>query len=123
MAFAPSNFGAFANDLLVSVSGSQHGGGSLGAVVALNSLGQEVGVLELGTSVTHFDPRGIAFTSDGKMLVSDASDPILIFSSSEFSTVPEPSSLVLLAISAAALGALGRPGSSRRSAAGLALGR
>ena len=100
MAFAPANFGNFSNDLLVSVSGSQFGGGSLGALVALNGLGQEVGILKLGTDVTHFDPRGVAFTNDNHILVSDASDPILIFSASDFSSVPEPSSLALLGVGA-----------------------
>jgi hypothetical protein len=98
MAFAPADFGSFSNDLLVSVSGSQHGGGSLGAIVALDGLGQEVGILQLGTDVNHFDPRGMAFTSDNSLLVSDASDPILIFSASDFASVPEPTSLTLLGI-------------------------
>lgn len=100
MAFAPANFGAFANDLLVSVSGSENGGGSFGAVVALNSLGQEVGILQAGSATDPFDPRGLTFTPDGDLLVSDASDPILIFTASDFQPVgvPEPATLTLLAI-------------------------
>ena len=56
MAFAPAGFGIpgldLSGDLMVSVSGSDTGGGTFGAVIAVNSLGQVVATLELGTQIT-----------------------------------------------------------------------
>jgi hypothetical protein len=98
MAFAPASFGNLGGLLFVSVSGSQLGGGTLGSLLALDSSGHIVSSLKIGSSVSAFDPRGLDFTDDGRLLVSDSSSPgkILVFTPSAF--VPEPASLVSLAI-------------------------
>lgn len=70
--------------LLVSVSGSQYGGGALGAIVVVDSGGNQVGYLKVGDVLDKFDPRGMLIRSDGNLLVSDASDPILLASPSDF---------------------------------------
>jgi hypothetical protein len=102
LAFAPSNFGALSGDLIVSVSGSFQGGGQLGTLYALDSSGRIVAVLKAGSVLSKFDPRGVAFTSDGHILINDAADPILIALPSDF-VAPEPSSMVLLGIGVGAL--------------------
>jgi hypothetical protein len=103
MAFAGSDFGRFSNDLLVSISASNFGGGQLGSVVALNGAGDIVGVLELGTQINAFDPRGITFIGNGQVLISDASDPIYVAAVADFKVVPEPATLVSCFIGAGAL--------------------
>jgi hypothetical protein len=107
--FAPPHFGAIGGDLLVSVSGSFQGGGAQGALYALNSHGQIVDVLKVGTNLAGFDPRGFTFTKDGHILISDASDPIVIASPSDFvpfSAVPEISPSMIPAVLACLGGSL-----------------
>jgi hypothetical protein len=96
MAFSPPSFGSLGNRLFVSVSGSLTGGGTVGAVYVLDESGNIDRLLRLGNEFRKFDPRGMFFVGD-KILISDASDPILIASASDFDpvAVPEPSSMVL----------------------------
>ena len=72
----------------VSVTGSSQGGGTLGSLLALNSAGQIVSSLKIGSSVNAFDPRGLDFTDDGRLLVSDSSSPgkILVLAPSAHSS-------------------------------------
>lgn len=75
--------------LLLSISGSINGGGALGALVALDATGTVVAHLRVGgADVPKFDPRGMVFTADGHLLISDASDPIYIASASDFIAGP-----------------------------------
>ena len=97
MAFVPDSFGELSGLLLVSVSGSYFGGGSLGQVLGINEEGKIVKVLKLGTQIDKFDPRGFFFTVDGLVLISDASDSILSARVEDFVNyvVPEPTSFGL----------------------------
>jgi hypothetical protein len=70
--------------LLLSVTGSRNGGGILGELLALDSSGTIVGHLQVGSVLAKFDPRGMIFTSDGGLLISDTSDPILLASARDF---------------------------------------
>ena len=70
--------------LLVSVSGSPNGGGTFGALRAVDSSGAVVAHLRTGGVLAKFDPRGMVFTADGHILISDTSDPIYIASASRF---------------------------------------
>lgn len=96
LAFAPDNFGIISGMLIASVSGSQHGGGQLGGVYALNSSGEIEYALKVGSFIDKFDPRGLTFTDDGRLLIADAADPIWVARAEDFRTIPEPSSLALL---------------------------
>ena len=78
MAFVPDGFGDLSGLLLVSVSGSVAGGGAIGQVLAIDEGGEIAKVLRIGTHLDKFDPRGFFFTEDGLILISDASDPILV---------------------------------------------
>ena len=83
--------------LLLSVSGSSQGGGTLGALVALDSTGTVVAHLRVGgIDVPKFDPRGMVFTADGHILISDTSDPIYIASASDFIAGPAAETLTAL---------------------------
>jgi hypothetical protein len=89
MLIAPDNYflaslGSPGQLLLVSISGSQQGGGTLGAVVALDSSGEVVAHLREGGVLSKFDPRGMAFTADGHLLIADTSDPIYLTSAIDF---------------------------------------
>lgn len=98
MAFAPADFGPYSGLLFVSVTGSAQGGGALGAVLVLDALGETVATLKLGTEFDKFDPRGLLFLNAGELLISDASDPIMLAGPDDFqqARVPEPSSIVML---------------------------
>ena len=85
------------------------GGGALGALHVLNSSGQIAATLKVGTELDKFDPRGIFFTDDGRVLISDASDPILVAGPDDFAVVPEPSTFLIWS-----LGLLGLIGWRRR---------
>jgi hypothetical protein len=98
MAFAPPGFlPGFGTLLLVSVAGSDFGGGTLGDVLALDPSGNVVASLRSNLGLAKFDPRGLLFRTDGSLLISDASDAVLLATRSDFQAVPEPGSLVLLA--------------------------
>jgi hypothetical protein len=92
MAFAPANFGSIGGDLLVSVAASSQGGGQFGALYALNSSGFIAATLEVGGVLSAFDPRGMAFTPDGQLLISNATDEIQKADASAIE--PEPASVV-----------------------------
>ena len=70
--------------LLVSVSGSPNGLGYLGELLALDATGTIVAHLQVGSILAKFDPRGMLITSDGHLLVSDATDPILQATAHDF---------------------------------------
>jgi hypothetical protein len=111
--FVPDGFGDLSGKLLLSVSGSRFGGGALGKVLAFDSTGKLYKQLKVGSQFDRFDPRGFYFTEDGRILISDASDPILSASVADFTLVPEPSGYAL-----AAIGAIGLSLFVRRSAKG-----
>lgn len=99
IAFAPSGFLPGVNEplMLVSVSGSRIGGGTLGDILAFDPSGNQVASLRSDLGLTKFDPRGMYFLSNGNLLVNDASDPILTLTPSAFAVaVPEPSALAAL---------------------------
>ena len=103
MTFSPSGFlPGYGSLLFVSVSGSNGGGGTAGDVLTLDSGGNVVASLRQTQGLTKFDPRGLFFTSDNHLLISDAADPIQISSPSDFvmhaAAVPEPSSLAMLGL-------------------------
>jgi hypothetical protein len=111
LAFSPSGFlPGFGPLIFASVSGSAGGGGTLGDVVALDSTGTVVASLRKNLGLTKFDPRGLFFTSDGNVLINDASDAIYLAQPSDFQVVtgvPEPASFVLLVTGLAGVVALG----------------
>ena len=99
--FSPPGFlPGFGELLFVSVSGSAAGGGTLGDVLALDSSGQIVASLRTDLGLAKFDPRGLYFIDNQRLLVSDASDPILLVRPAAF--VPEPTG-IMLALCAVAL--------------------
>lgn len=107
MAFSPSGFLSGLGSLLfVSVRGSSAGGGTMGAVDAINSSGQIVATLNT-TGLAAFDPRGLFFTDDGDLLISNAAAddgsileaiPTDFTLTSTTSVVPLPSPLAMSAI-------------------------
>jgi hypothetical protein len=100
MAFVPPGFDDLSGLLLVSVSGSRRGGGIFGAVYAIDELGAIVKALRPGGEIRKLDPRGFYFTEDGRILISDASDPILLASVDDFVSIPEPASVISLVTAA-----------------------
>ena len=98
ISFAPSGFFSGLDEplLLVSVSGSQFGGGVLGDLLAFDATGAQVASLRTDLGLTKFDPRGMYFLNNGTMLVNDSSDPVLLITPNAFVVVPEPSTLALL---------------------------
>jgi hypothetical protein len=82
--------------LLLSVSGSNQGGGTLGALVALDSTGTVVAHLREGGILQKFDPRGMVMTDDAHILISDTSDPILRVSAGDFIAGPAAGTLTEL---------------------------
>jgi hypothetical protein len=109
MAFTPDGFIPGQHELLlVSVSGSAYGGGTLGDIWAFNSDGQLVQKLRDDLNLEKFDPRGLYFEGD-KLIVSDASDPIWIVTSQDFRpVVPIPSTIILFGPALVGLWALRR---------------
>jgi hypothetical protein len=104
MSMAPDGFladiGIGGRVLLVSVTASQYGGG-LGTLLALNGNGEVVAHLKTGTALEKFDPRGMLVTDDWSLLISDASDPIILAQAEDFvagapTAVPEPCSMITL---------------------------
>ena len=95
LAFVPDGFDDLTGKLLVSVSGSRSGGSALGQLLAFDADGELYKTLRLGTEFDKFDPRGMFFTDDGRILISDASDPILVATAADFAPVPEPSAIAL----------------------------
>ncbi len=109
MAFSPDGFiPGYGVLLFISVSGSSYGGGTLGDVLAVNSAGNVVASLRTDLGLDKFDPRGLYFTGDGRLLISDASDPIYIAEPSDFQAVPEPSTILLVAAGLMGVGLLRR---------------
>ena len=82
--------------LLLSITGSTNGGGTLGALVALDSTGTVVAHLREGGILAKFDPRGMVFTADGHLLISDTSDPIYLASALDFIAGPAAGALMAL---------------------------
>jgi PEP-CTERM motif len=74
----------------------------LGDVLALDSNGQIVARLRTDLGLQKFDPRGLFFIDNQRLLVSDASDPILLATPAAFQgsvgPVPEPTTFSLLGI-------------------------
>jgi len=97
MAFVPDGFGDLGGLLLVSISGeTPFGGGTLGALIALDESGDIVRVLKQGTDLDKFDPRGLLFVGNTELLICDSSDPILVATPADFVVIPEPGSTMLL---------------------------
>jgi hypothetical protein len=105
MVFSPTGFlSGFGSLLFVSIRGSSVGGGTMGTVDALNSSGQIVATLNTA-SLSAFDPRGLFFTSDGDLLISNAATAdgsILQATPADFTltstVVPLPSPLAMSAM-------------------------
>jgi PEP-CTERM motif len=108
MAFAPAGFGAYGGDLLVSVSGSNAGGGIAGSVDVLNGAGQVIAFLAEGTVGMPYDPRGLYFPDSTHVLIADADPSILSAQSSDFTpgspAIPEPASVMLVGSGLVGLG-------------------
>jgi hypothetical protein len=78
-------------------------------LVALDSSGAIVASLRKNLGLSKFDPRGVFFTSDGNVLINDASDAVYLAQSSDFQvavSVPEPATFVMLGIGLAGVVAL-----------------
>lgn len=109
MEFSPAGFlEGFEELLFVSVRGSLTGGGILGDLVALNSSGEIVARLRSDLGLTKFDPRGLLFLDEQNLLVSDASDPILLITSTAFQATPEPSTFILFGLGLTGIAVYGR---------------
>jgi hypothetical protein len=111
MVFAPAGFGAYGGDLLVSVSGSNRGGGVAGSVDVLNSSGAIVAFLATGVAGAPYDPRGLFFPDSTDLWVNNADPGIFQAESSDFTpgspVTPVPTALPLFATGLGAMGLLG----------------
>jgi hypothetical protein len=87
MAFSPDDFGTLGGLLFVSVAGAQQGGEGVGSVHAVNADGQIRGTLRVGPDLREFDPRGLFFTDDGRLLISDAANAMLVATPDDFRIV------------------------------------
>ena len=83
MAVSPTDFGNLGELLFVSVAGSQQGGGTLGSVHAIASDGQVIASLNAGDGIGRLDPRGLTFTDDGRLFISDAANGFLYLATPE----------------------------------------
>jgi hypothetical protein len=91
MEFSPPGFfPGYGALLFVSIAGSFQGGGTLGDIFALDSDGNVVRALRTDLGLKKFDPRGLLFTSDGNLLISDSSDPIYLATAADFSPPATP---------------------------------
>ena len=124
MTMAPAGFFPGVNQplLLVSVTGSTNGGGTLGDVVALDSNGNIIESLRTNLGLTAFDPRGLFFLDDTHLLLSDSSHTatrngqILELTSNAFTaTTPEPGTVALLSAFLLTGGACFRSRRARRA--------
>ena len=76
----------------------------MGDVVAVDATGNTVASLRVIEDLTKFDPRGLLITSNGELLVSDTSDPIILATAADFipgrlaNAVPEPLTATLLIV-------------------------
>lgn len=106
MEFSPAGFLPGHDELLfVSVRGSRAGGGVLGDLVALDETGRVVARLRSDLGLAKFDPRGLYFIDNQQLLVSDTSDPILLFGPPALQqAVPGPPGAVLAAVGLASAG-------------------
>jgi hypothetical protein len=95
MAVVPDGYGDLSGLLLVSIAGSSYGNGVIGEVVALNHRGEIVRQLKVGSKFDKLDPRGLYFAGEGKILIVDASDPVIVARPNDFVAVPEPSPIWL----------------------------
>ena len=95
IAFAPDGFGNYGGDLFLSISGSDAGGGTFGALVVLDGSGKEIAVLIVGNELSHFDPRGLFFPDNQTLLIA-SSDPIFLATPQDFQPTPEPATLLLV---------------------------
>ncbi len=95
MVIAPGGFVVgglnLSGDLVVSVSGSNAGGGTYGSVDVLDPAGDLVAKLNQGTVDAPFDPRGLYFESANQLLIANADPSILSGTPADFTAVPEPS--------------------------------
>lgn len=107
MTFAPAGFlssmGIDEQVLLISVAGSSDSSGPLGDVLAIDASGDVVASLRVADDLAKFNPRGLLIVDD-QLLISDAADPIIMATASDFlpgrdaNLIPEPAGLFLLSI-------------------------
>jgi hypothetical protein len=105
MAVAPTGFGPYGGDLLVSVAAINGGGGVFGAVDVINGQGNIVATLSQGALGAPLDPRGLYFESNSQLLIANADPSIYSVSPSDFVAVPEPGTFGALSL-ALGLGAI-----------------
>jgi len=109
MAFGPVDFlldslGIPGQQLFVSVTATTGTtAGTVGDVLALDANGNVVASLRTLDDLEKFDPRGLFFTENGELIISDASDPMILalpedFRLGRYGNVPEPSIGCLLAL-------------------------
>jgi hypothetical protein len=84
MVFAPAGFPTYGGDLLVSVSGSNAGGGVAGSIDVLNSSGGILAYLATGVAGAPYDPRGLFFPDSTDLWVNNADPGIFSAQSSDF---------------------------------------
>lgn len=112
MAFAPQGFSAngldLGGNLIVSVLGGRGGGGTFGAIDAVNAVGQVVATLDQGAIGSPFDLRGLYFPDSQHLWFSDADPALYSVTAADFKTVPKPGMLPIIGIGFAVLGLLRR---------------
>jgi hypothetical protein len=90
IAVAPSGFGSYGGDLLVSVAAVNGAGGTFGAVDVVDGAGNVIATLSQGALGAALNPRGLYFESSSQLLVANADPSIYSVSPSDFVAVPEP---------------------------------